>query len=120
MGYASKLNKSGNRFTFQSDQTFDFFKLEDLYNEDPEAVYVVRSLWFLPTKNPKFKDTPIITLDDRHIKCPVHMTEDIQSIINDPEGVDLVNNQKIGFKVRTYEDKAYGRGTCYSVEWVDL
>lgn len=120
MGYAGKLNKSTNRFNFQSDQTFDFFKLVDLYNEDPEAVHVIRSLWFLPTKKQGFKDTPIITLDDRHIKLPAHMTEVIQGIIDDPEGVDTINNQKLGFKVRTYEDKTYGQGTCYSVEFVDL
>lgn len=45
MGIADKYNKATNRFEFQSDSTFDFFRLSDLYNEDPEAVHIVRALW---------------------------------------------------------------------------
>ena len=118
MGIASSFNKAGNKFTFQSDSTFEFFSLADLYNEDPEAVHVVRALWV--NKDSKYGPSPVATLEDRYINLPGHALESVNAIIDSEEAVAAVNDGKFGFKVRTYEDTKYGRGTCYSVEWVDL
>ena len=114
MGIADKYNKVTNRFEFQSDSTFDFFRLSDLYNEDPEAVHIVRALWVNEGGN--YGPTPVATLEDRYINLPKHLTDTVKDMIADSEAVDAINAQKLGFKVRTYESNG---NTCYSVTFVD-
>lgn len=123
MGIADKYNKATNRFEFQSDSTFEFFKLSDLYNEDPDAVHIIRALWI--NDGGVYGPSPVTTLEDRYINLPGHLVDTVKEMIADSETVDAINNEKLGFTVRSYIKQLKAKNgktvekTCYSVTFVD-
>lgn len=117
MGIANKYNVAVNPFSFQSDSTFEFNSLADLYSEDPEQIWILRAIWINPET--KFGEQPVFTLNDRYINIPSHMLQRCKDIINDEEAVQQINDCKLGFTVYQYTDKKFGK-LCYSVKFVDL
>lgn len=117
MGIASKYNTVVNPFTFQSDSTFEFYPLSELYSEDPEATWIIRAIWINPNTN--FGEQPVFTIEDRYVNIPGHMLQKCKDIINDEEAVQQINDGKLGFTIYSYKDKKFGK-TCYSVSFVDI
>lgn len=114
MSIASKYNH-GSRFTYEIPKDAPFKSLKD-FSED--SVITLRGLY--TSKKGKFGEEPNAIIDKAVVNLPKHLLGDVKDMMNDTEFVDAVNEGKVGFKVRTYEDTTYGKGTCYSVEWVDL
>ena len=117
MGIASKYNAQVNRFTFQSDSTFDFFKLHDLFMENRDEVWIIKALWV--NEESKFGPSPIVTLEDRYINLPGHKLQMVRDLIADDEAVEAINNGKLGFKVYQYNDEKHDK-TCFSLTLVDI
>ena len=117
MGIASNYNKQVNRFNFQSDSTFEFFKLQDLFMEDKDTTWVIKALWV--NEESKFGPCPIITLEDRYISLPRHKLQMVRDLIVDDEAVDAINNGKLGFTVYQYNDEKHDN-TCFSLNLVDI
>lgn len=117
MGIASKYNTVVNRFNFQSDSTFDFFKLQDLFMEDKDQVWVIKALWI--NESGKFGASPVVTLEDRYINLPNHKLQLVRDLIADDEAVEAINNGKLGFTVYQYNDDKHDK-TCFSINLVDI
>ena len=111
---AAKYNK-GSRFTYELPKDAPFKSLKD-FSED--AVITLRGLY--TSSKGKFGEEPNAIIDKAIVNLPKHLLGDVKDMMNDEEFIAAVNEGKVGFKVRTYEDTNYGKGTCYSVEWVDL
>ena len=120
MSIASKYNK-GSRFNYQwpTKEEATYAKLQGLYDvNNTDKVFTVRAL-LIGTKG-KFGDEPVIGLDNNIIvNCPKHMVEVINMMLEDDDAIEAINAGKLGFKVRTYVDKTFGK-LCYAVEWVDI
>lgn len=117
MGIASKYNSVANRFNFQSDSSFEFFKLQDLFMEDKDEVWVIKALWI--NEDSKFGPSPIVVLEDRYISLPGHKLQMVRDLIADDEAVDAINNGKLGFTVYQYNDAKHDK-TCFSLNLVDI
>lgn len=113
MTFANRRNKFNNNL-FNIDTTnFGFNRLSDF---EIGVVYPVCGVAVFTTK---FGESPCIITDSAFVNLPKFMTDEILEIMNDETDVKDINDGKVGFKVRTYEETRHGRGKCYAVEWVD-
>ena len=111
---AGKYNR-GNKFTFQMPENAPYKSLKDF----PEgSTIVLRGLYFNTKGN--YGQEPVALTDNAYVNLPKHLSDDVTDMMADDEFITAVNDGKVGFKIRTYQDTKYGKGTCYSVEWVDL
>ena len=124
MGFADRFNKGGNKFSYQTDSTFEFFKLGDLLEENGnDEVYTLRGLWI--NTGGFYGDSPVAVIDDRYINLPGHMIDTVKEMIADDEAVASINDGKLGFKVYSYVktlkvNKKEVDKICYSINFVDL
>ena len=124
MGFADRYNKGVNKFTYQTDSTFEFFKLGDLLEENgKDEVYTLRGLWI--NTGGVYGDSPVAVIDDRYINLPGHMLDTVKEMIADDEAVAAINDGKLGFKVYSYVktlkvNKNEVDKICYSINFVDL
>ena len=117
MSFADKYNSAVNKFTWQTDQTFEFFKLQDLFMEDRDEVHTLRGLWV--NEDSKYGPSPVAVLDDRYVNLPGHMLQKVRDIIADDEAVNDINAGKVGFTVYQYNDDKHDK-TCFSIRFVDI
>ena len=124
MGYADKFNKGVNKFTYQTDQTFEFYKLGELLEENGgDEVYTLRGLWI--NTGGMYGDSPVAVIEDRYVNLPNHMLDTVREMIADDEAVELINAGKIGFKIYSYAktlkvNKKEVDKICYSINFVDI
>ena len=111
---AGKYN-NGSKFTYQMPEGAPYKSLKDFGSV---TTILLRGL-FIGTKG-QYGDEAVALIDNAYVNLPKHTVDTVKDMIADSEFVEAVNAGKVGFKVRTYEDTKYGKGTCYSVEWVDL
>lgn len=117
MGIMSKYNKGG--VTFEVDiKDFKFVTLEDLFKRGP-SVYPVDGIYI--NKKGAFNDHPVIisATNKMLVDLPAHQTETVIEILSDDEAVSAIKAGKVGFSVRSYEQKKYKK-TCYDINWEDI
>lgn len=118
MKFSEKYNKSSR--VFDIDTTgFVFAKLKELYAINKDDVHVLDGLYI--NDGGKFDPHPVAILSDERflVDLPSHMTDTVKDMLKDDESIYSIKKSFVGFKVREYTDKKYGK-VCYSVEWVDL
>lgn len=118
MKFSEKYNKGSRVFDIET-KDFVFAKLSELYAINKDNVHILDGLYINNGGN--FDDHPVAILSDERwlVDLPSHMTDTVKDVLNDAESIDLIKKGCVGFKIRQYTDKKYGK-TCYSVEWVDL
>lgn len=118
MSFAGKYNK-GNRIFDIDTKDFAFAKLEDLFATSKYAVHKIDGLYI--NDGGKYKPHPVAVVAESAllVDLPSHMTDTVKEALADAESINLIKKGHVGFKVRQYTDKTYGK-TCYSAEWVDL
>ena len=116
MSYATKFNKSVNKFTFKQGDNVTYVNLEDLLNMYGGDIYPVKALYI--NKKSKFGDVPCVVInEDITVNLPKHLLDTIIDMINDEECVNAINNNEVKFKIYSYNDKTFNK-TCYSVSWL--
>ena len=116
MSYATKFNKSVNKFTFKQCDNVTYVNLEDLLNMYGGDIYPVKALYI--NKKSKFGDSPCVVInEDITVNLPKHLTETVIEMINDDECVAAINNNEVKFKIYSYNDNTFNK-TCYSVSWL--
>lgn len=115
MSFAGKFNR-GRKFDIDVSGYDTYYKLHDLAVLG-DHVFPCRAL-FINTKG-KYGPHPQIATDGYFVSLPGHMTELCKEVIGDPEAVDDINAGAVGFRIYGYETPN-AKGTCYSIEWVDL
>ena len=117
MSFASKHNK-GSKFNIDTEGWTEYRDLKTLYKENgAEFVYPLHGFYI--NKKSQFGHAPVIISDGYFVNCPAHMLDEVNSILADAEDIAAINNNSVGFKIRTYEAKNYKNKKCYSVEFVD-
>lgn len=118
MSFAEKYNKSNRIFDIDT-KGFEFAKLEDLFAFDKDAEYKIDGLYI--NDGGKYAPHPVAVVAESAllVDLPSHMTDAVKEVLTDAESINLIKKGLVGFKVRQYTDKTYGK-TCYSAEWVDL
>ncbi len=114
--FAKQFNKER---IFQIDTTgFEYISLSELYAEyGAEQVYILRAMY----RNDMglFDPSPVFVIDGHFVNIPSHMMKTYEDIMQTPEAIEAINNEKVGFKIREYTAAKYGK-LCYSVEFIDL
>lgn len=107
------LNKGIRKFDYEITDNHEYRKLEELFKDDKEGVYVVRM--FYTNKKSKFGENEVVVTDDYIVNLPKHLTEAVRDIRENDRYVQLINEGKFAFNIYEYE---YGEGkTAYSVNW---
>lgn len=112
-GLTNRFNR-GIRFKVNT-EGFKFNRLKDVYEND-DVKYYVKGLYIFSTQ---YGDSAVVALSDKFVNLPNHMINDVKDMIADDEIVDAINAGKVGFTIRTYDDKKHGKGKCYGVTWFD-
>lgn len=118
MKFSEKYNKGSRVFDIET-KDFVFVKLEELFAIDKDADHKIDGLYINDGGKYKAHPVAIVAESAMLVDLPSHMTETVNDILADAESINLIKKGCVGFKVRQYTDKNYGK-TCYSVEWVDL
>lgn len=119
MGLMDKYNKGGVSFDIDI-KDFSFVTLETLYKRDNgKTVFPVDGLYI--NKKGNFGDHPVIISGKENmlVDLPAHQLESVKEILQDGEAINAIKNNKVGFTVRTYEQKKYKK-TCYDISWEDI
>lgn len=116
MSYATKFNKSGNKFTFKQGGDVNYLSLDDLYNRSENKIYPVKALYI--NKKSMFGDSPCVVInEDTTVNLPKHLLDTVIDMINDEECVNAINNNEVKFEIYSYKDSTFNK-TCYSVSWL--
>lgn len=107
------LNRNARKFNYELTDKHEYKKLEELYKEDKDRIYIVRM--FYTNKKSKFGENEVVVTDNYIINLPKHLTETVKKIVNNEEYVKLINEGKFAFNIYEYE---YSPGKkAYSVNW---
>lgn len=116
MDILKKYNKKVNKFDFDGSD-LEFTTLKELFEKDAEGTsYTVRAL-FINTKG-KFGEQPVLVATDFLVSLPTHMLGTVKDMLEDEILIDMVNDSKVGFKIRTYQTK--DKNTYYAIDWVQV
>ena len=111
------LNKGGGRkFDYELTEKHEYKKLEELYKENKDGVYIVRM--FYTNKKSMYGENEVVVTDDYIINLPKHLTETVEKIVNNEDYLKLINEGKFVFNIYEYEYKL-GKEVkkAYSVNW---
>lgn len=110
--------KHGKTFTVDSD-SFPFVNLKEVAEENGVGkILKVQGAFTFKGKNKK--ERPVLIAEGLKINLPDHCLGDIQKLLSNDEYIEAVNAGHCGFQISSYEDTAYGNGTCYSGSFVDI
>ena len=116
MSYATKFNKSENKFTFKQGDNVNYLSLEDLFNMGEDKIYPVKALYI--NKKSIFGDAPCVVInEDTTVNLPKHLTDVVIEMINDEECINAINNDEVKFSIYKYYETTYKK-ECYSVSWL--
>ena len=116
MSYATKFNKSGNKFTFKQGDNVTYMSLEALFNMRESKIYPVKALYI--NKKSLYGDTPCIVIDENTtVNLPKHLLDTVNDMINDEECVKAINNGEVKFVVYLYYEPHY-KMDCFSISWL--
>jgi hypothetical protein len=110
------LNKGIKKFDYELTEKHEYKKLEELFKENEDGVYVVRM--FYTNKKSMYGENEVVVTDDYIINLPKHLTETVEKIVNNEDYLKLINEGKFAFTIYEYEYKQ-GKETklAYSVNW---
>lgn len=106
------------KFKVNSDD-FPFVTLKEVVEENGHRTLRVQGMFTFISKKGN-KRRPVLIAEGMKINLPDHCLKDVETIINNDEYVNAVNEGKCGFKTSEYQDETYGNGTCYSGTFVDI
>ena len=110
------LNRGTRKFDYEITDNHVYKKLEELYKENKDGVYIVRM--FYTNKKSLYGENEVVVTDDYIINLPKHLTETVEKIVNNKEYLELINEGKFAFNIYEYEykqGKEVKKG--YSVNW---
>ena len=110
------LNRGTRKFDYELTDRHIYKKLEELYKENRDGVYIVRM--FYTNKKSLYGENEVVVTDDYIINLPKHLTETVEKIVNNEEYLKLINEGKFAFNIYEYEykqGKEVKKG--YSVNW---
>lgn len=117
MSFATRHNK-GIIFDCAT-EGFEYKKLEDLYKEDPTAIYKIQGL-YINTKG-DYDPAPVLIGEEFFINLPAHLYEVCKGILASDEDVADIKAGKVGVSIYEYEKEVNKKiKTCYSINWVDV
>lgn len=117
MSFASKRNKDVKKFDIDT-EGFEYYNLDDLYEENGEDYqYILKGFYI--NKKSKYGDAPVAITLDYFVNLPQHMLDTVKEICADADDVADINNDKVGFKIYSYEDEKHKK-TCYSIRFEDI
>lgn len=112
MSIASKYNKS-NKFNYKIPENAEYITLQNA----KESCYIINAIYI--NKKSMYGEHPVFCSNNLLFDIPKHMNDIVKEMLNDDLVIKAINKGLLGFKVRPYIDKTYGK-KCYSVEFVDL
>lgn len=115
MSIANKYNKP--QFTFTGSDDFEFKKMMELHNLNPNKVYKLKA-FFINPKN-KFGLTATIVTETEFMNCNELTAETLLEMESDREVIDACNNDKLGFKLIKKHSNKFNTDFCV-VEFIDL
>lgn len=116
MSFLDKFNDK-QRFDFETPDEFEYRTLSDLVTKyGIEAQHQVKAL-FINTKG-KFGDSAVGVTDKELVNLPHYLTDTVKKMIDDEELVQMVNDGKVGFTIREYTSKQYGKN--FTIDWVQI
>lgn len=115
MSLANKYNRP--QFSFTGSDDFEYKKMIDLYNENPNKVYKLKA-FFINPKN-KYGLTATIVTETEFINCNECTAKILQNMQDDREVIDACNNDKLGFKFIKKHSNKFNTDFCV-VEFIDL
>lgn len=110
------LNRGTKKFDYEITDRHEYKKLEELYKENKNGVYIVRM--FYTNKKSLYGENEVVVTDDYIINLPKHLTETVEKIVENEEYIKLINEGKFAFNIYEYEykqGKEVKKG--YSVNW---
>lgn len=111
-------NQSSERLFDVDTKDYAFTSLGELYKEYGEKKeYKLQGLFI--NKKSKFGSQPVAIIEGCLIDLPSHMTEQVNTILADPEQIEDIKNGTAGFTIYSYENKKFGN-VCYSVNFIDI
>lgn len=110
------LNKGIRKFDYELTEEHEYKKLEELFKENKDGVYVVRM--FYTNKKSMYGENEVVVTDDYIINLPKHLTKTVEKIVENEDYLKLINEGKFAFNIYEYEYKQ-GKETkkAYSVNW---
>ena len=113
MGMFNSLNKGGIDWGVDTED-MDYIKLEEV----KDAGNLVIKGVFINNKG-NFGAHPVAILENGLLDLPAHQTENVTTILENPEMVEAIKAGKCAVKVVTYIAKKYNK-ECFTVDWVDV
>lgn len=114
--FASTFNKN----SFGIDTTdFPFVKLTDIFNDKTDGgVDVVHPINGLYVHKSQLGDSPVIidAENKRLVNLPQFTGDTIREILANPDAVDVIKANKVGYTIYEYESHAK---KCYGITFVD-
>lgn len=114
--FASTFNKTG----FGIDTTdFPFVKLTDIFNDEKDGGGdVVHPINGMYVHKSHLGDSPVIidAENKRLVNLPQFTGDTLREILANPDAVDAIKANKVGYKIYEYESHAK---KCYGITFVD-
>lgn len=116
MSIAGKYNKQVVNFSFDIPKEFEFKSLADIY----QGVGTKRiiKMFYKNTKG-RYGVSFVVATESELLNMPQHLNDLFEQLYNDPEAIEAINNDRLGFTIYQYEATKYNR-TSYSINLVDL
>lgn len=117
---ANMMNRfnSNRRFTFEATDDMPYMSLQDLFLKNgPDTVYPLRALYI--NSKSKYGAAPVAITDEAFVNLPKHLLSAVETMINDRDVVQYINDGNAGFIITQYVPRNYPDKVAYSVEWID-
>lgn len=112
--FSSKFNKT----SFGIDtKDFEYIKLAEVAKaSSPDEIHPINGLY---VHSSALGDSPVVidVKAKKLINMPKHLGETFREILADPEAVDAIKNDKVGYTIYNYESHAK---TCYGINFIDI
>lgn len=117
MNLQDKLNQLNKvqLFDFEAPEHFEYRTLADLAGQG-KTEHQLKAL-FINTKS-RFGDSPVAVTNESYVNLPNHLLDTVRNLMADDEIVYAINQGAIGFKIREYTSKQWGRN--YTVEFIQI
>ncbi len=117
----SKFNHGNNIFGIDTSD-FQFEKLADAYNDDHFADHTFNVQGLFINKGGKFQPHPVAIVDKENkiaVDLPSHLTDDVQTMLDDNEIIEYIKQGHCGFKIEPYYSNTWKK-QFYGVQWLDV
>lgn len=117
MSIADKYNTGkGMRFVAQLPDQVVYMSLNDIARKYKSTDVFIINAMYINTKS-KFGNAPVILCGGVLVNLPQHLLTVVQTMLNDDDVINVVNNGGFGFSFYSYQ---VGNNIYNSVNWVDI